>query len=392
MTTLACTVSSTGITAPDYADILAELQNAYYSIYGADSDLDADSQDGQFIAILAQAIYDTNQIAIAVYNAYSPATSQGTALSSVVKINGIERQSASNSTDVVTLMGVAGTVITGGQVGDNLSQGTIWNLPPSVTIPDSGTIDETVTCAEQGDIQFAPGSLTVILTPTRNWQSVTNIGPNSPGNPIESDATLRQRQAQSTALPSLSIIEGIYGAVAAISGVSELQIYENQTDITDGNGIPPHSIAVVVLGGDIQTIADTIALKKTPGTNTYGDISVLTVDQNGVPLTINFTELEQVPLFVTVTLNPLSGYTSLIGEEIQTAVASFINSLLSGEDSYLARLYSPANLGGTGDGATFVVTGIVQGTVSGDQAAADIDATYEQQFTCTTDNVTITVL
>ena len=77
MATLAAQISSTGISAPDYADIFAELQSMYWQIYGTDADLDPDSQDGQLLAIFAQAIYDCNMLAVTVYNAFSPATAQG---------------------------------------------------------------------------------------------------------------------------------------------------------------------------------------------------------------------------------------------------------------------------------------------------------------------------
>lgn len=390
MTTLACTVNSAGITGPDYSDIFAELQNAYYSIYGADADLDADSQDGQFLAIIAQAIYDTNNVAIAVYNAYSPATAQGTALSSVVKINGLVRQSASNSTDILEITGTYGTTITGGQVGDNLGQGTVWDLPSSVTIPIGGSIEVTITCDQVGDFQFTPGEITDILTPTLGWQSASNVGPAVPGSPVETDAALRQRQSGSTALPSISLTEGTYAAVAAIPGVSEVYVYENDTDITDGNGLPPHSISVVVLGGNIQTIANTIAQTKSICT-TYGATSVQTIDQNGVPLTINFEELDQVVMLVDITVTPLAGYSSTVATAIQTAVVNFINSLSIGETSYLNRLIAAASLGGTGQGATFAleVGSVTQAISPAGPTAADVPIAFNQQATAIAANVTI---
>src|SRR5581483_3778628 len=105
MATLAAQIGPDGISAPDYADIFRQLQNAFWSIYGTDANLAADSQDGQMIAIFAQAIYDANQLAIKTYNDFSPATAQGAGLSSVVKTNGLARQVASRSTAVVTITG-----------------------------------------------------------------------------------------------------------------------------------------------------------------------------------------------------------------------------------------------------------------------------------------------
>jgi hypothetical protein len=77
--TLAATVTDAGISAPPYADILLSLQASYRSIFGSDIYIDADSQDGQWLAIIAAAVNDCNAATIAAYNSRSPATAQGAA-------------------------------------------------------------------------------------------------------------------------------------------------------------------------------------------------------------------------------------------------------------------------------------------------------------------------
>ena len=74
LATLACTVGPTGITSPSYNDILQSLLASAASIYGSDQYLGDDSQDYEFMAIYAQAQYDSNQATIATYNQFSPAT------------------------------------------------------------------------------------------------------------------------------------------------------------------------------------------------------------------------------------------------------------------------------------------------------------------------------
>ncbi|OUJ06574.1 hypothetical protein HK25_04055, partial [Acetobacter sp. DsW_059] len=83
---------------PTYDAILDWYQTQYRSIYGSDIVLDNSTQDGQWIAIQAQAMNACNQAMITVFNSFSPAKSQGTALSGNVKINGITRSAATNST------------------------------------------------------------------------------------------------------------------------------------------------------------------------------------------------------------------------------------------------------------------------------------------------------
>jgi len=390
MATLAPQITSAGISAPSYADILAELQFFFWSIYGSDADLDADTQDGQFLAIIAQAIYDTGQTAIAVFNMFSPATAQGAALSSLVKINGITRRVPSNSSAVVTVVGVAGTTINNGLVGDNLGLNTQWALPSVVVIPLSGTIDVTGTCTQPGNFTAAANSLTAILTPTLGWQSANNAVAALPGLPVESDAQLRQRQSVSTSLPALTTLESITAAIANINGVGRLFVYENDTDAADGNGVTAHSISAVIEGGDVQQIAAAIASKKSPGTGTYGTTSEVVTDNNGVPDTIRFYELTSVPITFEIDITALPGYVSTTGDALKAAVAAFISSLAIGEDSYLARLYSPANSGGMGLGATYVVTAIKQSR-AGPPAAANVVIAFNEAATSAIGNGTLVV-
>jgi len=389
--TLSCTITAAGITSPTYDQILAELKASYQAIYGADTYLEPDSQDGQLLATFALALYDANQMAINVYNSFSPATAQGVGLSSVVKINGIARLVPSRSTCLVTITGQVGTVITGGQIGDNLQLNTVWDLPATVTIPVGGNINVTATCTQDGDIEAGPFTLTQILNPTRGWQTVTNPADANPGNPTENDATLRQRQAASTALPAQSILNAIIGAVANLPGVGRYKGYENDTSITDGDGIPGHSISLVVEGGIAADIAETIANKKTPGTGTYGTTSIETFDDEGIPNVISFFDLTPVPISVEIDLTPLAGYVTSTGQAIIDAVVAQLNALDIGEDSYLSKLYTAANLNGDPLTKTYNVTAIRQGRDAIPPAVGNIVIAFNEAATCEDSAVTLTL-
>lgn len=390
MATLSFQVTSAGISAPDYPDILQQLKIAFWQIYGNDANLDDDTQDGQLLAVIAQGFHNVNQNAIALYNSFSPATAQGAALSTVVKINGIRRKIPSRSTATVRLVGAVGTQVFGGEIGDSLNLGTRWTIPDT-TIPGAGQVDVTATCTADGDVAAAPNTLTVILTPTLGWQTVTNPASAVPGNPVESDADLRRRQAASPAIGALTIIEAIFAGIADLPGVSRLRIYVNDTNAPDANGVPAHSIAVVVQGGDIDSIAGVIATKKSPGTGTYGTTAVVVTDSHGIDNTINFYVVTQVVISVAISVQSLAGYNAATGLQIRQAVVDYLNGLEIGEDSYLARLYSPANLTGTGVGATFAVTSIEQSRDADPLAAADITLAFNEVTVCTLDDVELQV-
>lgn len=382
-------IDAAGFHFPDYPTVLASLQDDYRTIYGADVYLENDSQDGQWIAVVAMAIYETLAAAAATYNSFSPLTAIGDALSRNVKLNGLRRNVPSNSSADVLIVGTVGTQIVGGVVEDTLGQK--WNLPASVLIPLAGQITVTAVAQELGAISAAANTINKIATPTRGWQTVNNPLAAVEGQPVETDPELRARQAVSTALPSLSVLEGIKGAVINLPGVTKLEGYENDTSATDADGIPEHSISIVVEGGDAQAIGDTIALKKTPGTGTYGTTSVNTVDQYGMPNVINFFRPTAVPIEVVVNITALAGFTTGFEDLIKQAVADHINALKIGADLFYTRLFAPASLAGTEAGLTFDLNSVEVSRDGDPVAAANIVIAFNEAAECVVADVTVNV-
>lgn len=191
---LSATVTAQGISAPAYQTILTTITGYFQQIYGTDAYLDPDSKDGQMVALVALAIHDAKNTAIAVYNSFSPSTGMSDALSRNVKINGISLHGATNSSTDLTLGGTAGTTITNGSVKD--ANDIIWNLPASVTIGPGGTVIATSTCAVPGAVAAIAESVSKINTPTRGWTSVTNASAATVGSAAETDSELRIRPAE----------------------------------------------------------------------------------------------------------------------------------------------------------------------------------------------------
>ncbi|MEA5224516.1 baseplate J/gp47 family protein [Enterobacter cloacae] len=388
---LSATVTAEGISAPDYQTILDTLTSYFQQIYGSDAYLEPDSKDGQMVALVALAIHDANNTAISVYNCFSPATGYGAALTSNVKINGIARRGATNSTVDLVLTGTAGTSITNGTVKD--TNNVIWRLPASVTIGVGGTVTVTATCSNSGAVAALAGTITTINTPTRGWASVTNPAAATVGALAETDAELRIRQGQSVALPSLTPFEGVDGAIANVAGVTRHKLYENDTGATDSNGLPPHSISAIVDGGDVTEIAQTIRGNKGQGTATYGTTSVTVPDTYDNPHVISFSRSTDVPIYGHITLKAFTGYTSQIGVQIQQAVADYINGLTIGDDVLLSRIYSPANLGvvSGGNARYYDIQELLIGKSAGSVATANIIIAYNESASCKPENIVLTV-
>jgi uncharacterized phage protein gp47/JayE len=372
-------IDSTGYHFADYPTFLTWLQDQYKAIYGADVYLEPDSQDGQFLAVLAKAFYDTASLGGSDYNSFSPATAQGVGLSRVVKINGLQRRSPSFSTAILTLVGQAGTLIQNGIATDSLQQK--WIIPLT-TIPGGGAIDVTAIAENAGAVDAAPGTITTIFTPTLGWQTVTNVLAATPGAPVETDAELRIRQAQSTANPSLTVLDGTQGAVGNLAGVTKVKAYENDTGTTDGDGIPAHNICVVVAGGDDTEIANAIAVHKTPGVGTFGDVPITVHDAHGMPLVISFQRAVTATIHVVVNITTQVGWSADFIPLIKQAVADIINSGAIGDIVLFTKLYAPAYLNGAPASQTYIIGSILIGKNATTPTGANIALDFDENPVC----------
>lgn len=381
-------IDAAGYHYADYPSFLAWRQEQYRAIYGADVYLGSDSQDGQLLAIQAQADYDTAAQGASTYNSFSPAGAQGVGLARNVKINGVTKRSPTHSTVELVVVGVAGTQLVLAVATDALQQQ--WALP-TTTIPLAGTITVTATAVDVGAIAALPNTITTIFTPTQGWQTVNNPAAATEGVAVESDAELRARQAESVAIPSLTVFEGTVGAVRNVTGVVKARGYENDTGVTDGDGLPPHSISIVAQGGLDTDIAAAIQVHKTPGTQTYGTTSVLVDDSHGMPLNIHFYRPTQATIGARVTITTLPAWIPGYEELIQEAVAAAIVATQIGGSIIITKLYVIAYLVGTPAYGSFNIVSIELKKNAGAFGTADIDLLFNEVAVCdpTTDVVIV---
>lgn len=387
---LSAQITATGITSLAYDDILESLIAKYQSLYGSDTVMDNSLPDYQDIAIRAQAIYDSNQVAIATYNSFNPATAQTDALRRNVKINGLKVDPATYSTAPVRVVGQTGKTITGGIVSDGTYN---WTLPTPITFDLTGEVTVTATCTTLGAIAAAPGTINRMVNPQDGWQSASNTVAATVGAPVESDVSLRNRQTISTSLPASSIMAAIVANVLAVTGVQALAGFENDRDTTDEDGLPPHTISLVVEGGDVTAIAAAIALKKTPGTQTYGTTTVNVTDPAlRVPVPINFYVAAAVPIDINITIKAMNGFVSPTAALIQSQEAAYLTGLgIGSSDNFVfnSKLYSPANDTGT-VANTYNVTSITARRGTGGFSTADVPIAFNEYPT--PGNITVTVV
>ena len=331
-------IGAAGLTIPSYDDIMAYYIAQVRQIYGQQIYLGNDSAIYELLSIVALKASDANLAMQLVYNNRGPATAVGAGLDGILPYNGLARLEASYSTAEVTITGTAGTVITNGICQD--VNGFYWLLPQSVTIGGGGTVSVTATCQSIGAIQASIGQINIRSTPTAGWSSVTNPAAAIPGNPVETDSQARARQAVSTSLPSLTMLDGTIARLEATSGVTRNNVVENYTGTADKWGNPAHSISCVVEGATDTAVATAIFGNKGIGAYPNGTTVVLVTSPiTGNQQLIRFDRPAYIGFTVIANIHLINGSSALIAA-IKTAIVNYLNSLQIGELLTISGVYA----------------------------------------------------
>ena len=382
-------IDTTGIHVPTYEDIRDDLIASMKQIFGQDIYLDDDSQDYQQISIFAKKIFDTNSLAVLVYNNRTANTAIGTGLDNLCALVGIKRKPATYSMCQLTINGEPGTVIRNGQASDGTN---LWDLPGTVTIPDNGIITVEATSHEKGYVAALPNTINIVVTPVYGWLGVTNTYQSNPGNDAETDASLRARYAISTQAPADSIFESLLASLKQVAGVTKVRGYENDTGVADSNGLPAHSVTFVVEGGDETDIATEIYYKKTPGCYTNGTTAVNLTSPTGNITVIRFYRPTYKTVYVKVFVKKLTGYNDNYATDIKNAIVDYVNGLDLAETVYRSILWSVA-IGQMGSitSPEYSVTDIQTSTNGSSYSQADISMLFNESAFTETAKVTVEV-
>lgn len=232
----------------------------------------------------------------------------------------------------------------------------------------------TFECLETGAITPAVGDLTDIITTYAGWDAVSNNVPANTGREAESDTALRQRWNASLYTRSAGMTDSIASALMALNGVTSAYVYENDSDTTDEDGRPPHSIEAVVNGGEADEIGLTIWQKKAAGIDTFGSQSVSINDSQGFPHTINFNRPLVVPIYlrITVTEYPEEALPPNAQAMIVDAVINYGNTLTAGNDVILQRFMGAIYQNVAGIGYITVTASTNGSTYSSNNISIDV--------------------
>lgn len=197
---------------------------------------------------------------------------------------------------------------------------------------------------EAGPIEQLPNTIDTIDTPVLGWDSVTNPVSAVVGSFRETDEELRERFRNSKFERATNIIESLYSALFAVSGVEEVIIYENDTDVVDSNGVLPHSFLPIVVGGLANEIALAIWQNKPIGILSQGNTTVTITDSQGFQHDVSLERPNPVVVYIEMTLTTDSNFPASGEDLIKSQIVDYFqNNFGIGDDVVYSRLFTPIN-------------------------------------------------
>lgn len=302
-------ITRDGLHIQTFSEVFNGLVEAYRGIYGQDISVDQDDPDGQRIGIEARLNLDLQQLAASIYNSLDPDFDDG--LMRVTKLCGLSLKPASVSQWDITIESTKVlTLPKGYTVLDELDQE--WVLTDSVVIT-AGTNTVTFLAKDGGRVEGVQGSVIKPVTIVLGITSLTAVDNARLGRNEETPMELRQSRERSLQNPAYSVVGSLFAKLGRLNGVTDLSVYENDQSVTDTvTNMPAHSVWVIVEGGRVADIVETIVKQKTAGVRSIGEVEAEYIETfikpNGEPFLMShkmrFDRPNYVDLHISLKVKP----------------------------------------------------------------------------------------
>jgi uncharacterized phage protein gp47/JayE len=385
----------TGVTVVTQAELLTYFTTAYQTIYGANINLASNTPDAQNIMTFIQAVLDNANYLTQIYNSMDPDQAIGVVLDQRVAINGIQRQAGTFTVTNVTLVlsqsvnlyGLDQTAQPIFTVADNA--GNNWQLQ-FTQLGVTGTQAYSFQAANPGAVFTTPNTITVPVTIVLGVSSINNPATyTSLGVTAETDAALRIRRQISVSLVSQGYLKGLLAAIENINGVTGAFVYENDTDATDANSVPSHSIWVIVAGsGSAASIAQAIYTKRNAGCGMFGSVTFAITQADGSQFIVRWDNVIAQNLFIQFNASSLDGVNA---PNVSAIKAGLVTMFIPGVNAEV-NINQLATIVQEIDPNTLVTGAGFSATALGSYTTTLKPAAKNNQFDVVSANISITVV
>jgi uncharacterized phage protein gp47/JayE len=299
-------------------------------------DFSIESPDGQMIDIMSQELADVwNQMDL-VYLSYHPNYATGEALRNLGLITGTPFKKNTRSSARIDLIGTAGSIVPQYTEFSDAIGNSFFSVLESV-VPSS--VD--VLAENLGLVEVTVGTIVNIVSTVDGLDSIDQPADGSSGELEKSEAWYRNIRQRTVFRQSAGQSDGMLARLLEL-GVNQAFVVNNDTAVPLVDGTPALSIQAKV--GEFEGVSDldiaTVILNTKPlGCPTYGTTTVSVEDSQGNPHDINFTKATEIFIFINLEVTFLQEDIGGATDRIKYELATFISSLLAGEDVIWSRLF-----------------------------------------------------
>ena len=309
-------------------DILAEYQSLFKTIFG-DINTDPSTPQGQIITSLTQIDLATISYLENLANAFFFGGSGDFLDKWAWNLYRVTRKQGTPSSVIIKITGRPTTDIPNDFTISDGSENYIIEAP--TRIGENGEVIAKFNNIAINDFVAKANTITQIVTNIDGVERVNNENNATQAIFRETDAELFHRCLYFGSTATNASFRSILANVAQVKGVNRIAGAENvanQNKIINGVELTPHSICIVVDGGEAQEIAEAIQRSRATGCDMVGDIEIpLYIDKQ--KYIYRFYRPKTVAIKAKVTVSQAnSGLIRADFEKItKEALANFINNL-----------------------------------------------------------------
>lgn len=389
-------LDANGFKRKTYDDLLKDLSAKAKEHFGADANISSRAALGIFIRIMAWFLSLAWQAIEAVYHSGYRNSAEGVQLDKLLPLAGTRRLQAEYATVPITLTGTPNhTEPAGFIVGteNDVNFETIQDC----TLDASGVGTVEAVCTQIGSIgKVVANRITVIVNPSADITSVTNLVASDGGRDKETDIEARERSDVTVEGQGSATTAAVRAELLKISDVRSAFVIENDSMATDIYNTPGKALQAFVLGGSDKEVAQAILRKKAGGIQAYGTTVVMATDVGGHIHPTGFTRAVEKRMYAKIVLTTDVTFTASGENDVKNALVNYVGGertnlsvtggLSMGEDVIYAKALAHIMTitGVTDADLTFSLNGVTYNTDNIEIAinevaqlhAVDIEVTY----------------
>lgn len=395
-----------GFLAKNLTTIREELNAAAQAAFGSSIDVGDRSVFGQLFGIMAERYALLWELLEALYSLQDPDKAIGAALEALCLLTGTFRPTATYSVVTLTLTGNPTTLVNSGSQASTVSTDELFQTTANATITalsawttstvysvgarvtnasrayecitagtsnspaptgtsddfadgggvhwtylgeGTGAIDVLGRAVEAGEIAAAARDIKTIETQVSGWNSVINLLDATEGRDVATDEELRLLREAELAKAGTSTADALRSDLIGLDDVLAVTIFVNDTDSTNVDGLPPHSVEALVRPVDPppddfnQTIFDALFANVAAGIATYGSTTGTATDSQGTAHTVKFSLPTQVQIYAALVLKyDADLYPTDGDQQVKNAIVDFGDAQDTGKNVVPSSLIAQA--------------------------------------------------